>query len=146
MVGACAAALSLCGVACSASPQRLTKPEDAAKRLATELGTQLDRNGLAPMLASSQNVLQPWYAWNASTGQTSLKTLTGDEMDVSMSFWSGTLWSTLRGAATGDGYCLLVSPGVELHPGQPIAWWVKPSGSSKGKLTDAAGCASFTTT
>jgi len=67
-------------------------------------------------------------------------------MDVSMSFWSGTLWSTLRGASTGDGYCLLVSSGVALHPGQPIAWWVKRSGAPKGTLTDAAGCASFTTT
>jgi hypothetical protein len=102
--------------------------------------SQLDRNGLAPTIARFQSVGQPWHAWNASSGRTSLQTLAGDEMDVSMSFWSGTLWTMVRAAPSGDGYCLLVASG-SLSPDQPIAWWVKPSGVPKGKIADAAACA-----
>ncbi len=140
-VGACAIALFLSGASCSSSPQPLTQPADAAKRLATELGTQFDRNGLASKVASSQDLGQPWHPWDASSGRTSLKTLAGDEMNVSMDFWSDTLWSTVRAATAGDGYCLLVSSGFS--PGQPIAWWVKPSGAPKGSISDQTGCASI---
>ncbi len=134
--GGCAIALALSGSACSSSPQS-RNPVDAAERLATELGAQLDRNGLAPTIARFQSVGQPWHAWNASSGRTSLQTLAGDEMDVSMSFWSGTLWTMVRAAPSGDGYCLLAASG-SLFPDQPIAWWVTPSGVPKGKIADAA--------
>jgi hypothetical protein len=136
-----AVAVALLGLGCSSS-SRISDPVAAAERLATELGIQFDRNGLAPSLARSQSVNSPWYAWDASSGRTSLKTLAGDEMDVSMSFWKGTLGSTLRAARSGDGYCLLTGSGV-FGPDGPIAWWVKPSGMPHGKLADASACAAI---
>jgi hypothetical protein len=139
---AAAIAISAGAASCSSASAQLTKPADAAERLATELGHQLDGNGLAPKLAAAQDVPQPWHAWDASSGRTSLRSLDGTSMNVPMSFWSGTLWSTLHAAPSGDGYCLLVSSGSA--PGKPIAWWVKPSGTPKGKLGDAAACAALT--
>ena len=56
-----------------------------------------------------------------------------------MSFWDGTLWSMVRAAPSGDGYCLLVSAGTA--PGEPVAWWAKESGASKGSIVSAAECA-----
>jgi hypothetical protein len=62
--------------------------------------------------------------------------LAGDKIEVSMAFWSGTLWSTVRAAPTGDGYCLEVASELD----DPIAWWVKPSGILNGKIADEAAC------
>lgn len=123
-------------VSCSSDSAQLTDPVDAAERLASELGSQLDRNGIAGELASAQSAVQPWYAWDASSDRTSLKTLAGDEMNVSMSFYEGTLWTMVRAAPSGDGYCLQVASVQD----EPIAWWVKPSESPKGDIADQAAC------
>jgi hypothetical protein len=128
--------ISLTLVSCSNSPE-VTSPGKAAERLATDLGAKLDQTGLAGKLAASQSVLQPWHAWDAGAGRTSLETLAGDKIEVSLTYWSGTLWTTLRAAASGDGYCLAVAAVQD----DPIAWWVKASGTRNGKIADEAACA-----
>jgi hypothetical protein len=133
------ACLLLGACSSSSSAQQATSPVEASQRLATELGKQLDQNGVAATVAAAQNVALPWHAWDASSGRTSLALLGGPSMDVPMSFWTGTLWTMIRAAPSGDGYCLLVASG-KFASSAPIAWWVKPSGVKAGKIADAAAC------
>ena len=122
--------------ACSTSPDVSTDPVAASRHLATDLGRKLDATGIAPRLAESQSVLTPWFAWDASTGRTVLETLAGDRIELSMDYWDGTLWSSVRGNPLSDAYCLQIAS----TPGVALAWWVKGAGDTNGELADETAC------
>ena len=136
--GCALAVLSIVLMSCGSDAQSATTkdPVVAARRLATDLGVQLDKSTSVFAIAQSQSTSNPWYPFNEAQGKTSLQTLQGDNFSVSLSYWAGTLWTNVQSASPDGGYCLRVAE----TPGTPLAWWAKARGEAAGKLSTESEC------